>query len=109
MGCPFELTGAHRKAAAAEPRELLRAASPPPDIDWSAYADEEIEIVDVTPDNFGRIAAQRHDVPDAHVPVFARNVVDLATTCAYAGQVRRRRQRGFPEYARHRVMRAFTG
>ncbi|MGI9539780.1 MAG: transcription termination factor NusA [Miltoncostaeaceae bacterium] len=31
---------------------------PPPDIDWSAYADEEIEIVDVTPDNFGRIAAQ---------------------------------------------------
>ncbi len=31
---------------------------PPPDIDWDAYADEEIDLVDVTPDNFGRIAAQ---------------------------------------------------
>ncbi len=31
---------------------------PPPEIDWAAYADEEIELVDVTPDNFGRIAAQ---------------------------------------------------
>jgi N utilization substance protein A len=31
---------------------------PPPDIDWDAYEDEEIETVDVTPDNFGRIAAQ---------------------------------------------------
>lgn len=31
---------------------------PPPEIDWDAYADEEIGIVDVTPDNFGRIAAQ---------------------------------------------------
>ena len=31
---------------------------PPPDIDWAAYADDEISTVDVTPDNFGRIAAQ---------------------------------------------------
>jgi N utilization substance protein A len=31
---------------------------PPPEIDWDAYADEEIGLVDVTPDNFGRIAAQ---------------------------------------------------
>ena len=31
---------------------------PPPDIDWAAYADDEIEHIDVTPDNFGRIAAQ---------------------------------------------------
>jgi N utilization substance protein A len=31
---------------------------PPPEIDWDAYADEEIDVVDVTPDNFGRIAAQ---------------------------------------------------
>jgi transcription termination/antitermination protein NusA len=31
---------------------------PPPDIDWAAYADDEIEAIDVTPDNFGRIAAQ---------------------------------------------------
>ena len=31
---------------------------PPPEVDWDAYADEEIDVVDVTPDNFGRIAAQ---------------------------------------------------
>jgi transcription termination/antitermination protein NusA len=31
---------------------------PPPDIDWAAYDDDEIESIDVTPDNFGRIAAQ---------------------------------------------------
>jgi N utilization substance protein A len=31
---------------------------PPPDIDWAAYQDDEIEAIDVTPDNFGRIAAQ---------------------------------------------------
>ena len=31
---------------------------PPPEIDWSAYADAEIQAIDVTPDNFGRIAAQ---------------------------------------------------
>lgn len=31
---------------------------PPPEIDWAAYADDEIELIDVTPDNFGRIAAQ---------------------------------------------------
>ena len=31
---------------------------PPPDIDWAAYDDSEIDAVDVTPDNFGRIAAQ---------------------------------------------------
>jgi len=31
---------------------------PPPDVDWSAYDDSEIEAIDVTPDNFGRIAAQ---------------------------------------------------
>jgi transcription termination/antitermination protein NusA len=31
---------------------------PPPDIDWAAYDDDEIEHIDVTPDNFGRIAAQ---------------------------------------------------
>ena len=31
---------------------------PPPDIDWDAYSEDEIEVVDVTPDNFGRIAAQ---------------------------------------------------
>jgi len=32
--------------------------APEPEIDWDAYADEEIEAIDVTPDNFGRIAAQ---------------------------------------------------
>jgi transcription termination/antitermination protein NusA len=31
---------------------------PPPAVDWSAYDESEIEKVDVTPDNFGRIAAQ---------------------------------------------------
>ena len=31
---------------------------PPPDIDWAAYDDSEIQAIDVTPDNFGRIAAQ---------------------------------------------------
>lgn len=31
---------------------------PPPDVDWAAYEDTEIEAIDVTPDNFGRIAAQ---------------------------------------------------
>jgi transcription termination/antitermination protein NusA len=31
---------------------------PPPDIDWDAYDESEIQAVDVTPDNFGRIAAQ---------------------------------------------------
>ncbi len=32
---------------------------PEPEIDWDAYADEEIEVIDVTSDNFfGRIAAQ---------------------------------------------------
>ena len=31
---------------------------PPPDVDWAAYDDSEIEAIDVTPDNFGRIAAQ---------------------------------------------------
>jgi transcription termination/antitermination protein NusA len=31
---------------------------PAPEIDWDAYADDEITTVDVTPDNFGRIAAQ---------------------------------------------------
>jgi N utilization substance protein A len=31
---------------------------PEPEIDWDAYADEEIDAIDVTPDNFGRIAAQ---------------------------------------------------
>jgi transcription termination/antitermination protein NusA len=31
---------------------------PPPEIDWSAYDDSELEEVDVTTDNFGRIAAQ---------------------------------------------------
>jgi N utilization substance protein A len=31
---------------------------PPPIVDWAAYDDSEIETVDVTPDNFGRIAAQ---------------------------------------------------
>jgi transcription termination/antitermination protein NusA len=31
---------------------------PPPDVDWAAYEDSEIEAIDVTPDNFGRIAAQ---------------------------------------------------
>ena len=30
---------------------------PEPEIDWDAYADEEIDSIDVTPDNFGRIAA----------------------------------------------------
>jgi transcription termination/antitermination protein NusA len=31
--------------------------APEPEIDWDAYADEEIDSIDVTPDNFGRIAA----------------------------------------------------
>jgi transcription termination/antitermination protein NusA len=31
---------------------------PPPDIDWAAYGPDEIFEVDVTTDNFGRIAAQ---------------------------------------------------
>jgi N utilization substance protein A len=31
---------------------------PLPEIDWSAYDDSELEEVDVTTDNFGRIAAQ---------------------------------------------------
>src|SRR4051812_360172 len=31
---------------------------PEPIIDWSMFADDEIAVTDVTPDNFGRIAAQ---------------------------------------------------
>jgi transcription termination/antitermination protein NusA len=31
---------------------------PAPEVDWDAYADDEITTIDVTPDNFGRIAAQ---------------------------------------------------
>jgi transcription termination/antitermination protein NusA len=31
---------------------------PEPEIDWDAYADDEIDYIDVTPENFGRIAAQ---------------------------------------------------
>ena len=31
---------------------------PPPDVDWAAYDESEIQAIDVTPDNFGRIAAQ---------------------------------------------------
>jgi N utilization substance protein A len=31
---------------------------PPPEVDWSAYGPDEIHEVDVTTDNFGRIAAQ---------------------------------------------------
>ena len=31
---------------------------PPPDIDWAAYDEADIQPVDVTSDNFGRIAAQ---------------------------------------------------
>ena len=31
---------------------------PPPDIDWAAYEDSEIQAIDVTPDNLGRIAAK---------------------------------------------------
>ncbi len=31
---------------------------PEPEIDWDAYADDEIDFIDVTPENFGRIAAQ---------------------------------------------------
>src|SRR4051794_37567677 len=33
-------------------------AEPEPIIDWSMFADDEIAVTDVTPDNFGRIAAQ---------------------------------------------------
>ncbi len=31
---------------------------PPPEVDWSAYDEDELEEVDVSTDNFGRIAAQ---------------------------------------------------
>ena len=31
---------------------------PPPEVDWAAYDESEIQAIDVTPDNFGRIAAQ---------------------------------------------------
>jgi len=37
-----------------DPEEFV---PPEPEIDWDAYADEEIDAIDVTPDNFGRIAA----------------------------------------------------
>ena len=39
----------------------------------------------------GRVAAQGDEVPYTHVPVFARDVVDLTAAGADAGQVRRRR------------------
>ncbi len=31
---------------------------PPPEVNWAAYDESEIQAIDVTPDNFGRIAAQ---------------------------------------------------
>jgi N utilization substance protein A len=43
---------------AAVAQEGEEEEEPPPEIDWDAYDDSEIEVVDVTPDNFGRIAAQ---------------------------------------------------
>jgi N utilization substance protein A len=43
---------------AAVAQEGEEEEEPPPEIDWDAYDDSEIQTVDVTPDNFGRIAAQ---------------------------------------------------
>jgi transcription termination/antitermination protein NusA len=43
---------------AAVAQEGEEEEEPPPEIDWDAYDDSEIQVVDVTPDNFGRIAAQ---------------------------------------------------
>ena len=40
-----------------EDADLDEFEAPEPEIDWDAYADEEIDSIDVTPDNFGRIAA----------------------------------------------------
>ncbi len=44
-----------------------------------------------------RVAAQRDDVANAELPIFARNVVDLIAARADAGEVRGRCQRGFLE------------
>ena len=41
----------------------------------------------VTISVFGRIAAQRDDVPNAHIPVLAGDVVNLTTARADAGQM----------------------
>ena len=57
---------------------------------------------------FGRVAAQCDEMPHAHVPVLARNVVDFAATRPDAGQVRRGRQVGLVEDALHRVVRSLT-
>ena len=58
---------------------------------------------------FGRVAAQGDEMADAHIPVLARNIVDLTALGTNAGQVGRGRQRGFPHQARDRVMRALAG
>src|SRR6516165_9542303 len=56
-----------------------------------------------------RIAAQRHDVAYAGLRVSADHGVDLIAGRCDAGQMRRRRQRGFAEDALHRHVRSLAG
>src|SRR5215218_835055 len=54
-----ELRTLQREAPAApEAVDPVEPGRPPPDIDWTAYDLEDIHQVDVSSDNFGRIAAQ---------------------------------------------------
>ena len=57
----------------------------------------------------GRIAAQRHDVADAGVPVGAGDVVDLALRGGDAGQVGGGVDAGFLLEARHGLVGALAG
>jgi hypothetical protein len=56
----------------------------------------------------GRITAQRHEVANAHIPVFARNIVDLLPARINAGQVRSDGEVRFINDALDDVMGAFS-
>ena len=56
-----------------------------------------------------RIAAQRHDMPDADVAIIAHHRIDFLARGIDAGQMRRRHQRGLVEHALHGRVRAFAG
>ena len=55
-----------------------------------------------------RIAAQRHDVAHARLPIGADHAVDLIARRADASEMRGRRQRGLGEDALHRRVRALA-
>ena len=54
----------------------------------------------------GQVATQRHDMPHAALPVAGRNLIDLGTTGADAGEVRGRHERGFAHQADHGCVRS---